>query len=647
MPEQIAVFIDFENLAIWAEQEFRDFELSPLLEYLQSRGPVVVKRAYADWARFSRYRDELMDNSVDLTQIYSVRAGKNRADIRIAIDALEVAMMRQHISTFVIVSGDSDFGPLAAKLREYGRYTIGVGPGRITHPLLVKSCDEFVYLETILSESFGEIAADAPREDRAAARELLTKALRAFERRGEIPVLAAKLKPAILSINPAFNEANLGYPQFRTWLEDNSDLVKLYLQGLDLFVAPADFIVPADFVVGAADTTAAAQPLAAQYQQLFRRLKMSVADLTTRRDVLRDVFRALVDQPHGYTTETLLEELQRRYLSQGMARSKTLLRAIWQMGFRQRAFEYEGSAASMHTPLRLAPGLDSEAALIARAESSFIVAVVQEGLPVDVAEIATLLLNDANQGDYVRELIADLLRRGQILQQGDRFRLPSRAVLSFDNQPALQVLLSDIQSVDIPAEAPHGPEGAHALADEALQLRSRDFMAAAQRSLIACRLQYDALKAGVPGASQSDLCYYMASYASVQAGALAQVQHQYAAARPYYLAFFALMREEDLQLWERMRGLINPMLSYYWANAGRDLGMNVVASPREYKPHEIAAKAALHQDPDLVERWRVLTQDLAEVNPHLLRRVVEQLRRGQADAPEYVQVAEQIEAMLA
>ena len=146
MSNQIAVFIDFENVALWAEQEFIDFELTPLMEYLQSRGPVVIKRVYGDWSRFSHYREELMNNSVDLVQIYSVRAGKNRADIRMALDAMETAITRPQIQTFVVVSGDSDFGPLVAKLREYSRYTLGIGPRDVTHPLLIKACYEFIFL---------------------------------------------------------------------------------------------------------------------------------------------------------------------------------------------------------------------------------------------------------------------------------------------------------------------------------------------------------------------------------------------------------------------------------------------------------------------------------------------------------------------
>ncbi|HMN27237.1 MAG TPA: NYN domain-containing protein, partial [Caldilineaceae bacterium] len=164
MSNQIAVFIDFENVALGAEQEFLDFELTALMEYLQSRGPVVLKRCYGDWSRFSRYREDLMNNAIDLVQIYSVRAGKNRAGIRMALDAIETAVMRTQIQTFAIVSGDSDFGPLVSKLREYGRYTLGIGPRDVTHPLLVKACDEFVYLEAVLGQSQGLDVLDEPAQ---------------------------------------------------------------------------------------------------------------------------------------------------------------------------------------------------------------------------------------------------------------------------------------------------------------------------------------------------------------------------------------------------------------------------------------------------------------------------------------------------
>ncbi|MGL4651058.1 MAG: NYN domain-containing protein, partial [Caldilineaceae bacterium] len=429
MSNQIAVFIDFENVALWAEQEFLDFELSPLMDFLQSRGPVVIKRVYGDWSRFSRYRDDLMNNAVDLVQIYSVRQGKNRADIRLALDAMETAINREQIRTFVIVSGDSDFGPLVAKLREYGRYTLGIGPRDVTHPLLIKACDEFVYLEAVLGDLTSEHELhEAVRSDSELARSLMEKALRVHAGRGELPVLAAKLKQTMLQMDPAFNEANFGYSQFKSWLETNTDVLNLYIKEMQLFVAPKDVTISPDWqsrpeppmgaptvrnghtaasiqlphtsTISRAELQAQALPkpsLRQQYMQIFNRLKMTSVDFATRRDVLRDIYRELIEHPGERTTDDLLDELCNRYEAGGLVRSKTLLRQIWQMGFRQRAFEYGEQVASVHVPVWLAEGIDSEAAFVARAESGFVFAVLNAGLEIDKGEMASILVNDAEQ----------------------------------------------------------------------------------------------------------------------------------------------------------------------------------------------------------------------------------------------------------
>ena len=149
---QLAVFIDFENLAIWANDESLSFYVSDLLRYLSRRGQIAIKQAYANWKNFDEYRYDMTLNAIDLVQVYSVGQGKNRADIRLALDALEVALLHPHITTFVIVSGDSDFGPLASKLHKYGKRVLGIGPhGDRSHRLFVRACDEFVYLNQVLN----------------------------------------------------------------------------------------------------------------------------------------------------------------------------------------------------------------------------------------------------------------------------------------------------------------------------------------------------------------------------------------------------------------------------------------------------------------------------------------------------------------
>jgi uncharacterized LabA/DUF88 family protein len=658
MSEQLAIFIDFENVALWAEREFFDFEVTSLMEYLHSRGPAVVKRAYADWSRFSRYRDEMMNNSIDLIQIYSIRSGKNRADIRMAIDAFEIALTRPQIRTYVIVSGDSDFSPLVAKLREYGRYTIGIGPRSITHDLLVKSCDEFVYLETALGEP-AEVDEQSCVEIEQ-ARSLLTKALQAHGQRGDVPVLATRLKQTMLLMDPAFNEANFGYAQFKTWLEDNRDLTKLYIRDLQLYVAPADYIAsgeqelvvsetdraPVQLLSQAENQLTSRQPLDAQYRQVFTRVKIPTIDLAARRDVLRDFYRDLSENGGGYTSDELIEALAERYQALGLMRSRATLKEIWQMANRQGAFDYHDQAASLYTPVWLTPGIDSEASFVGRAESDFVFAIIRTGFEVDLSELAYIILNDRNQTDYVQDLINDLIQRGLIVRMGKGYSLPGSGVVPFEGMPALRILFRDLEQIEIPENLQSGVETARTLAKKAMVQRSQDFAASSNTYLLACKLQWDAVEKGEPGATLEDLRWYMASYASAIAGKLSQVNRDYAGARPYYLAFFALVQEDDA-LWSRMRGLINPMLAYYWSNAGRELDINVTAwNLSMASPAQIAVYAATHPNPDLRKLWYKITLELAQVNSSLLRRISNQLMLSRADYPENGRVAEQIEEIM-
>lgn len=676
MSNQIAVFIDFENVALWAEQEFIDFELTPLIEYLQSRGPVVIKRVYGDWSRFSHYREELMNNSVDLVQIYSVRAGKNRADIRMALDAMETAITRPQIQTFVIVSGDSDFGPLVVKLREYSRYTLGIGPRDVTHPLLIKACDEFIYLEAVLGEMHDMHELHQPSAaDNETARTLLVKALQIHSQRGELPVLAAKLKQTMLLMDSAFNEANFGFSQFKNWLENNVDMIRLFVKEMQLYVAPKDFAEPVDIdlhpweatvapsngqhtlpvkssVAAALQATSGNEPLLQkpslrmQYKQIFNRLKMTAVDFATRRDVLRDIYRELGEHPNERTTDELLEELCLRYEAQGMIRSKTTLRQIWQMGFRQRAFDYNEQVASVHVPVQLAPEIDSEATFVQRAESGFVYAVINAGLEIDREELGMILLNDRDQQDYIHSLLADLEVRGLVAEQDGHYSLPGQSAIPFAEEPAIQLIRYDLEQVQLPENLPRTQEKARSLAKNAMLQRSQDFAASARSYLFACRLQWDVVESGEPGASLEDLRWYMASYASVKAGELSQIHRDYSNSRPYYLAFFYLVQEDD-PLWSRMRGLINPMLSYYWVNAWRELGLTAAnPSLSTTSPAEIAVSAATHQNQELQRLWFSMTQGLAEVNPGLLRRVANQIRLTRSDSPVYAQVSDTLEQML-
>jgi hypothetical protein len=336
-----------------------------------------------------------------------------------------------------------------------------------------------------------------------------------------------------------------------------------------------------------------------------------------------------------------------RYESQGLIRSKTMLRQIWQMGFRQRAFDYrDGQTTSFHVPVWLAEDIDSEATFVSRAEAGFVYAVINAGLEIDLGELANILLDDRRQTTYIQALLDDLVTRGRITQEGEKYHLVGRGAIPFWTDSALQPLCLDIDSIELPESITMDPHQAQALAQRAMVERSQDFAASASSYLLASRVQAEAVKAGEEGATLEDLRWFMASYASVKAGELSQVHHNYAGSRPYYLAFFSLVQEDD-PLWGRMRGLINPMLSYYWANAGRELGANIVVTgTTSTAPVQIAVLAATHPNPELRSLWETVTRALAAVNPTILRRVVNQLRMSQSELSDAAEVAAKIEAML-
>src|SRR3954454_93021 len=144
---RIALFIDFENLVTNTGIDAGALDLQPAFDRLLEKGKVVFRRAYCDWSRFREATRRLHDFGVELVDVPpSTRAGKNGADMRLVIDALELCYAREHINTFVIASGDSDFCPLAYKLRENDKLVIGIAVREATSPLFVKACDEFIYL---------------------------------------------------------------------------------------------------------------------------------------------------------------------------------------------------------------------------------------------------------------------------------------------------------------------------------------------------------------------------------------------------------------------------------------------------------------------------------------------------------------------
>ncbi|MFN4258810.1 MAG: NYN domain-containing protein [Gemmataceae bacterium] len=218
----LAVFIDFENLALGFQGRRDRFEISRVLERLVEKGKIVVKKAYADWNRFSSYTGLLHEAAIELIEIpRRGQSGKNSADIRLCVDAIDMAYSKEHIDTFVIVSGDSDFSPLVSKLKENGKHVIGLGMQESTSDLLRDNCDEFIYYEDLGKQPTlsPEIDSQLPETKRKAFA-LLLESLLALRRENKEVLWSSMIKDTMKRKKPSFNESYHGYRTFSELLED-------------------------------------------------------------------------------------------------------------------------------------------------------------------------------------------------------------------------------------------------------------------------------------------------------------------------------------------------------------------------------------------------------------------------------------------
>ena len=239
-PETVsmAMFCDFENVALGVRDAKHDkFDIKPVLERLLLKGSIVVKKAYCDWDRYKPFKATMHEANFELIEIPHVRqSGKNSADIRMVVDALDLCYTKAHVNTFVIVSGDSDFSPLVSKLRENAKYVIGVGVRQSTSDLLIANCDEFIFYDDLVRESQRAVtrrdpkaAQTMPRLSREELEERKSQAVElavstfealAVERGESGKIWASMLKEAIKRRKPDFNESYYGFRVFGNLLDE-------------------------------------------------------------------------------------------------------------------------------------------------------------------------------------------------------------------------------------------------------------------------------------------------------------------------------------------------------------------------------------------------------------------------------------------
>jgi uncharacterized protein (TIGR00288 family) len=229
----MALFCDFENVALGVrDAKYERFDIRKVLERLLLKGSIVVKKAYCDWERYKEFKAPMHEASFELIEIPHVRqSGKNSADIRMVVDALDLCYTKSHVDAFVILSGDSDFSPLVSKLRENAKLVIGVGVKNSTSDLLIANCDEFIYYDDLVREK----RAPRPAPRRSAAKdkdkeqdrtqealELILETVQALvaERGSEERVWGSMIKQALKRRSPGFNESYYGFDSFSELLEE-------------------------------------------------------------------------------------------------------------------------------------------------------------------------------------------------------------------------------------------------------------------------------------------------------------------------------------------------------------------------------------------------------------------------------------------
>ena len=241
--KNMALFCDFENIALGVrDAKYAQFDMKKVLERLLLKGSIIVKKAYCDWERYKAFKASMHEAAFELIEIPHVRqSGKNSADIRLVVDALDLCYTKAHVDTFVILSGDSDFSPLVSKLRENNKVVIGVGVKKSTSDLLTANCDEFLFYDDLVREqeqkkkraakhATGTITGGAPHktakqrepDKRQEAIDMIIETLEALsaERGAEDKIWGSMVKQALKRRQPGFNESYYGFRSFSELLEE-------------------------------------------------------------------------------------------------------------------------------------------------------------------------------------------------------------------------------------------------------------------------------------------------------------------------------------------------------------------------------------------------------------------------------------------
>jgi len=604
---QVAIFVDFENVAISAEDLYGKCDLGLIMAVAERWGRIVIRRAYCDWTGFEQYQQDLIEHAIELTQLfrYSSRHRKNAADIQMVVDALETAFNHPEIETFILVTGDSDFSAVARKLRAYGKKVVGVGLRQSTSEVLVKACDHFVLYDTLVEDTRTSVY----RLEKG--RQLLLDVMRLLLPQVEgDAVNGSQLKMMMLKMDPTFNEADLGYPQFRSFLEAQSDLVRVDVREQILWVS-----------LKPAVARTAIEDALMQYRVSLSTAGLSLLDPHTRADVLLDLYALLSEAPGVYTFDQAIIHLKAKYDTENVLRSREEVQEVVKLIKYADVLTVRPQSWKLDA-LTVKAGLQAQD-FVDRSESAYLTVLLQNNLELKPDLLAQLLFGTLDQRARVMRLIT-LSRQtwAAAVESARKAQVPiSEGACYLNDIEQLLPILHALEKVDL--TAPPSLERAAQLNQEGLQIRMTDFEQAREYFIQAARMMCDLMRAGSQGVGRMELEWYLASYCAASAG-LYYFRAEYTQAKAYYLAFFALAKETE-PVWEKVQRLVEPLLSFYFILAAGAYGELLEFRPGRTHPARMAIALYTYPNETVREQWLALVQELYAINPAVLRSVVRRL----------------------
>ncbi|MFN2108144.1 MAG: OST-HTH/LOTUS domain-containing protein, partial [Anaerolineae bacterium] len=423
-------------------------------------------------------------------------------------------------------------------------------------------------------------------------------------------VNGSQLKMMMLKMDPTFSEGDLGYPQFRSFVEAQSDLVRVDVREQILWVS-----------LKPAAALAATEDQLMQYRVCLSTAGLSLSDPHTRADVLLDLYALLSESPGVYTFDQAVIHLKAKYDTENILRSREEVQEVAKLIKYADVLTVQPQSWQLDA-LAVKAGLQAQD-FVDRSESAYLMVMLQNNLELKPDLLAQLLFGTLDQRARVMRLIT-LSRQAwsAALESARKAQVPiSEGACYLNDIEQLLPILQALEKVEL--TGPLTLERAAQLNQEGLHIRMTDFEKAREYFIQAARMVCDLMRAGSQGAGRMELEWYLASYCAASAGQY-YFRSEYTQAKEYYLAFFALAKETE-PVWEKVQRLVEPLLSFYFIIAAGAYGELLEFRPGRTHPARMAIALYTYPNETVREQWLALAQELFAINPAVLRSVVHRL----------------------